>query len=63
VDEEVMRFWIRHMWLPHVSSSGNLNYIVADIYRAQKTDEIVRLLAEEYTTIIALIPPGGMSLI
>jgi DDE superfamily endonuclease len=59
VNEEVMRFWIEDMWRPCISPHSLL---VADVHRAQKTDNVLRLLAECGTT-IALIPPGCTSLI
>jgi len=62
VDENVMKFWVHHMWKPWVSLDDSPNLLVADVHRAQKTNTILDMLKECNTT-TALVPPGCTSLI
>ena len=63
VDEDTMKFWVRHMWRPWttlVDTSPKL--LVADVHRAQKTDDVLKMF-REYNTTIALVPAGCTSLV
>jgi len=61
VDEDVMKYWIQHMWKPW-TCNGSPSLLVADVHRAQKTDTILSMFRQCDTT-TALIPPGCTSLV
>lgn len=62
VDENVMKYWVQHMWRPWVSLDNIPKLLVADVHRAQKTDRVLEMLKECNTT-TALVPPGCTSLV
>ena len=61
VDEDIMAYWVHHMWRPWMCSMTP-NLLVADVHRAQKTSKILNMLRECNTT-VALVPPGCTSLV
>lgn len=62
VDENVMTFWVQHMWKPWISLDNDPSLLVADVHRAQKTDKVLNMLKECKTT-TALVPSGCTSLV
>ena len=58
-DKGVMKFWINSMWnRPFREAQHRAKLLVADMHRAQTTDEVKELLEKYCHTSIALVPPG-----
>ena len=63
-DENVMKVWVEREWgnmftnPPRANSSGKI--LVADVHRAQQTDEVKQLLQRKKTLLIN-VPPGCTS--
>ena len=63
-DENVMKFWSRHMWKrPYSDDASRPRLLVADVHRAQTTDCVKKIIADECNTSIVLVPPGCTSLV
>jgi transposase-like protein len=63
-DKEVMKFWINSMWKrPFQEAQHRAKLLVADMHRAQTTDEVKELLEKSCHTSIALVPPGTTGLV
>lgn len=63
-DESVMKVWVEHKWgnvftdPPRAGSSGKI--LVADVQRAQQTNEVKKILQKKKTLLIN-VPPGSTS--
>ena len=54
-DQNVMEYWIKNCWKPHVKEE---TLLVLDVHKAQKTDQIQDLLTKECNTTPQFVPPG-----
>ena len=62
-DENVMKVWVEHEWgnmLTNTPKANSSKILVADIHRAQQTDE-VKLLLQRKKTLLINVPPGCTS--
>ena len=58
-DERIMKIWIKSMWKrPFREDEHRKKLLVADMHRAQTTDDVKDLLERDCHTSIALVPPG-----
>ena len=58
-DELVMKFWVTSMWKrPFRKDERRKKILVADMHRAQTTEDVKQLLEKDCQTEIALVPPG-----
>ena len=63
-DENVMAFWSRHTWKrPYSDNASRPRLLVAYVHRAQTTDNVEKIIADECNTSLVLVPPGCMSLV
>jgi hypothetical protein len=63
-DENVMAFWSRHTWKrPYSDNASRPRLLVADVHRAQTTDNVKKIIADECNTSLVLVPPGCTSLV
>src|SRR5947207_373831 len=49
------KIWARQMWKSHGWNKRRL--LVADVHRAQKSEEVLHIVREECNTTMALVPP------
>ena len=63
-DESIMKFWKKSMWKrPFQEDEHHKKLLVADMHRAQTTEDVEHLLEKDCHTEIALVPPGTTWLI
>lgn len=63
-DESIMKFWIKSMWKrPFREDEHRKKLLVADMHRAQTTEDVKQLLEKDCHTQIALVPAGATWLI
>ena len=58
-DEDMMKFWVRQMWAPICDGPMHL---ILDVHRAQTTEAIQTILAQECQTAYTYVPGGCTSL-
>ena len=63
-DEEMMLHWCRHMWKrPFSIDFKKPKLLIADVHKAQTTDNVIAFLKRETTTSVVLVPAGCTSLV
>ena len=62
-DEEVMIYWLRHMWNSFTlfSTKNRSKLLVIDEHRGQTTAKVKEILDRECKTVVVLVPPGATS--
>ena len=63
-DEQQMENWCRHMWKrPFSVDACHPKLLIADVYKAQTTQNIKDILSRRTHTSLVLVPPGCTSLV
>lgn len=63
-DKQMMLYWCQHMWKrPFSLDFKKPKLLIADVHKAQTTDDVKMFLKKETSTSVVLVPAGCTSLV